>query len=548
MKGLVKNKTNHKTLLIKAPYKPTKKHVLPALVQSAPSEPPILTGNYGPMPPQVGSFPRNIRSVYPFPSIPGAPISPYEALEQYSALLTKSEVEEIEQFPQIYWIRKDLNPDNSFTHKRPQTHRNFFPFEKDGHIIFRFQQLSVIGCGAYGIAIRCFDHKTKKQYILKIIHDNEIIHPQVEMELKSLRLILSKESHSNSIVRLYEDFTYHNYQFFVFEILGTDIYSTLKNEGFVGFDKTKLQIIFRQVSEALSFIHGIGIIHCDIKPENILWTDSRKLSIKVIDFGCSCFVGKTMFKYIQSRYYRAPEVILGIPYNQAIDVWSLGCMMAELATGEVLFPGHNEEEQILYFISVLGLPPSQMLAKASKRKQFFADDGLPLAYSRNDDDNLQNSNDNLQISNDNLQISNNINKPSIFQSPTSQSLNTPSNLNDCTNLTKDLNLNLKKSEPNLKLNHPSLGSLSNQKTIDNHYFGLPMDKKPIPLSNLAQNSSKSNKKWELKPPIGLMRKLKINDSIFISLLQQCLKWNPDERIRAKDILRHPWLKQVVPKL
>ena len=96
-----------------------------------------------------------------------------------------------------------------------------------------------------------------------------------------------------------------------------------------------LQIVTRQCLEALEFLHDLGIIHCDLKPENILIKSYRRCEIKVIDLGSSCFRSDNLCLYVQSRSYRAPEVILGLPYDQKIDMWSLGCILAELSSGEV---------------------------------------------------------------------------------------------------------------------------------------------------------------------------------------------------------------------
>lgn len=80
------------------------------------------------------------------------------------------------------------------------------------------------------------------------------------------------------------------------------------------------------------------IIHCDLKPENILLAQPNRSAIKVIDFGSSCFQDKRMYTYIQSRFYRAPEVILGLPYGPPIDMWSTGCILVELYTGTSVRP------------------------------------------------------------------------------------------------------------------------------------------------------------------------------------------------------------------
>ena len=82
-------------------------------------------------------------------------------------------------------------------------------------------------------------------------------------------------------------------------------------------------------------MHSLGLIHCDLKPENILMKSYSRCEIKVIDLGSSCFQTDHLCSYVQSRSYRALEVILGLPYGPKIDIWSLGCILAELCSGQV---------------------------------------------------------------------------------------------------------------------------------------------------------------------------------------------------------------------
>lgn len=126
-----------------------------------------------------------------------------------------------------------------------------------------------------------------------------------------------------------------------------------------------------QILQALCILQQNHVIHCDLKPENILLKQSNKSTIKVIDFGSSCMVNKKIYTYIQSRFYRAPEIILGIGYTTSIDMWSFGCILMELFTGFPLFPGENESQQLLFIIELLGPPPIEILAKSSRRKLFF---------------------------------------------------------------------------------------------------------------------------------------------------------------------------------
>jgi dual specificity tyrosine-phosphorylation-regulated kinase 1 len=115
-----------------------------------------------------------------------------------------------------------------------------------------------------------------------------------------------------------------------------------------------------------------GVIHCDLKPENILLRNPKRSAIKVIDFGSSCYTNDRMYTYIQSRFYRAPEVLLGLSYSHPIDMWSLGCILVELHTGEPIFSGSDEFEQVCYQTALLGQPPKNILEAGRKVKNFFS--------------------------------------------------------------------------------------------------------------------------------------------------------------------------------
>jgi len=122
---------------------------------------------------------------------------------------------------------------------------------------------------------------------------------------------------------------------------------------------------------ALDFIHSLKLIHCDLKPENILIKSYSRCEVKIIDFGSSCFTRDHLSSYVQSRSYRAPEVILGLPYDCKIDIWSLGCILAELWTGKVLF--HNESISTLLarVVGILGPFDKEILKNARYAHKYF---------------------------------------------------------------------------------------------------------------------------------------------------------------------------------
>lgn len=109
----------------------------------------------------------------------------------------------------------------------------------------------------------------------------------------------------------------------------------------------------------------------------------------MIDFGSSCFAHERIYTYIQSRFYRAPEIILGIPYTTAIDMWSFGCILTELFTGVPLFPGESEQEQLSLIMEVIGLPARDILAQASRKSVFFDEQTNEPYLSRDSQGNLR---------------------------------------------------------------------------------------------------------------------------------------------------------------
>jgi dual specificity tyrosine-phosphorylation-regulated kinase 2/3/4 len=133
----------------------------------------------------------------------------------------------------------------------------------------------------------------------------------------------------------------------------------------------------KQLLSSLLLLKQHKVIHCDLKPENILLTHPMHSEIKVIDFGSSCFENEKVYTYIQSRFYRSPEVILGMTYGMPIDMWSVGCILAELFTGVPIFPGENEQEQLACIMEVFGPPEKHLIEKSSRKKLFFDSLGKP---------------------------------------------------------------------------------------------------------------------------------------------------------------------------
>ncbi|KAG5417554.1 hypothetical protein I9W82_005190 [Candida metapsilosis] len=234
------------------------------------------------------------------------------------------------------------------------------------HINYRFQILQNIGNGSFGNVILAQDHKYKGNNLvaIKIINNNFNSSIQSVNEIKMLKHMKGRQ-HPN-VIEFYEHFNFRSHICIVTEVLSLNLYSVLEITQFRGFSFDLIKEFSKQILSGLTYLHSLKIVHCDIKPENVMIKlpenpQDNTFTVKVIDFGSSCFDDKKTFTYIQSRYYRAPEIILGANYDNKIDVWSLGCLLAELFTGSPLLAGKNEIDQIGLMLEIFGAPNSSTI-------------------------------------------------------------------------------------------------------------------------------------------------------------------------------------------
>ena len=123
-----------------------------------------------------------------------------------------------------------------------------------------------------------------------------------------------------------------------------------------------MQFLVYQILRGLKYIHSAGIIHRDLKPSNLAVNEDCEL--KILDFGLARQAEAEMTGYVATRWYRAPEIMLNwMHYNQTVDVWSVGCIMAELMTGKTLFPGTDHIDQLHKIMTVCGTPDQEFMAK-----------------------------------------------------------------------------------------------------------------------------------------------------------------------------------------
>ncbi|KAJ3657327.1 hypothetical protein Zmor_009138 [Zophobas morio] len=313
---------------------------------------------------------------------------PHTFRDSSAAPLRKLSVDLIKTYKhinEVYYAKKKrraAQPQEDTSHKKERKLYND-GYDDDNHdyivkngekFLDRYEIDSLIGKGSFGQVVKAYDHVEQCHVAIKIIKNKKPFLNQAQIEVKLLEMMNRADAENKYyIVKLKRHFMWRNHLCLVFELLSYNLYDLLRNTNFRGVSLNLTRKFAQQLCTALLFLSTpeLNIIHCDLKPENILLCNPKRSAIKIVDFGSSCQLGQRIYQYIQSRFYRSPEVLLGIPYDLAIDMWSLGCILVEMHTGEPLFSGANEVDQMNKIVEVLGMPPKSLLDQANKTRKFF---------------------------------------------------------------------------------------------------------------------------------------------------------------------------------
>ncbi|XP_059916195.1 homeodomain-interacting protein kinase 3-like [Gadus macrocephalus] len=237
-----------------------------------------------------------------------------------------------------------------------------------------YEVLEFLGRGTFGQVVKCWKRGTNDVVAVKILKNHPSYARQGQIEVGILSRLSNENADEHNVVRALECFQHLSHTCLVFEMLEQNLYDFLKQNKFNPLPLKIIRPILQQVATALKKLKCLGLIHADLKPENIMLVDPTRqpYRVKVIDFGSASHVSKAVCStYLQSRYYRAPEIILGLPFSEAIDMWSLGCVMAELFLGWPLYPGALEYDQVRYISQTQGVPGEHLLNKGTKTSRFF---------------------------------------------------------------------------------------------------------------------------------------------------------------------------------
>lgn len=241
----------------------------------------------------------------------------------------------------------------------------------------RYEVFATHGRGVFSTVLRARDTAAgpgePAEVAVKVIRANETMTKAAQQEVVILRKLAGADADNRRhCVRLLRTFEYRQHSFLVFESLAMNLREVLKKYGRnVGLSISAVQAYAQQMLIALKHLRNCGVLHADIKPDNILVTERYNM-MKVADFGSAMFDGDNeITPYLVSRFYRAPEIILGLKYSHPLDMWSVGCVLYELYMGAMAFPGRSNNEMLKLFMEVKGPFPRKMVRRALFRERHF---------------------------------------------------------------------------------------------------------------------------------------------------------------------------------
>ncbi|KAJ5493176.1 Serine/threonine-protein kinase prp4 [Penicillium diatomitis] len=239
----------------------------------------------------------------------------------------------------------------------------------------RYHITQNLGRGMFSSVVRATDSVTETVVAIKIIRQNDTMRKAGMKEIDILEQLREADPEDKKhVIKFIRYFDHKGHLCMVFENLSMNLREVLKKFGRdVGLNLRAIRAYAQQMFLGLSLLRKCNILHADLKPDNLLVNEQRNV-LKVCDLGSASTASENeITPYLVSRFYRAPEVILGIPYDFAIDVWSIGCTLFELYTGKILFTGRNNNQMLKSIMECRGKYPPKLLKRGSLSHMHFDD-------------------------------------------------------------------------------------------------------------------------------------------------------------------------------
>ncbi|XP_024985456.1 serine/threonine-protein kinase AFC3 isoform X1 [Cynara cardunculus var. scolymus] len=272
--------------------------------------------------------------------------------------------------------------------KREDDREGHYTYSLGENLTPRYKILSKMGEGTFGRVLECWDRQTREYVAIKVIRSIRKYRDAAMIEVDVLQQLAKNDKGRSHCVQILNWFDYRNHICIVFEKLGPSLFDYLKRNKYCPFPVDLVREIGRQLLESVAYMHSLCLIHTDLKPENILLVSPEYLKlpgykrasqgethfrclpksseIKLIDFGSTAYDNQNHSSIVSTRHYRAPEVILGLGWSYPCDMWSVGCILVELCSGEALFQTHENLEHLAMMERVLGPLPEHMVRRANR--------------------------------------------------------------------------------------------------------------------------------------------------------------------------------------
>ena len=295
--------------------------------------------------------------------------------------------------------RQQHSSTTSSTHYRRSKQPPVIEDDEEGHLVYssgyvvqnRFRIMSTLGEGTFGKVVKVKDLFKNEVVALKIIKNVKKYREAAKLEINVLEKLAKYDPRGKyRCVQLLDWFDFHGHMCLAFEMLGSSVFDFLKDNNYEPYPIEQVRQIAYELCYAVKFMHDNRLTHTDLKPENILFYDSshdmsydpvrkrdlrrlRCAEIRLIDFGSATFDHEHHSTIVSTRHYRAPEVILELGWAQPCDVWSVGCIIYELALGVTLFQTHDNREHLAMMERILGAVPPKMALRS--RVKYFTSKG-----------------------------------------------------------------------------------------------------------------------------------------------------------------------------
>ncbi|KAA8496222.1 Serine/threonine-protein kinase ppk15 [Porphyridium purpureum] len=302
-----------------------------------------------------------------------------------------------------YEYRSDMNPQRVLTSDDKPMHNH--GLDNQGHDLILsandilrgpadqgdYEVEDLLGIGTFGQVVSCRHLPSGRSVAVKVIKNLASYEKQARLEMAILDEIhqLASNTDTTRIIKLLNHFTYAGHLCLVFEKLSHNLFEVIQQNNYRGMDLSVVRQLVSQLLSAMVVLEDLRITHCDIKPENMMLAKSDRLDMVLIDFGSARRHEDKLFSYVQSRFYRAPEVILGGAYDTKIDAWSLGCVAAELMLGLPLFPGQTEYNMLQRITEMIGDASADFIERCPNAYRYYervddddSDTSQPCSYYR----------------------------------------------------------------------------------------------------------------------------------------------------------------------